>query len=103
MRAHNPLVDASLSAAIREVIETGASARLTIGGGPLKARIGAFGQPDEDCYQLLRAVAIIETKRRRELIAPAPQPNSFRTAVIFSPPKPAAETQARRAQRRRRM
>lgn len=61
LRAHNPLVDASLSATIREVIETGASARLTIGGGPLEARIGAFGQPDEDCYQLLRAVAIIET------------------------------------------
>ena len=61
LRAHNPLVDASLSAAIREVIETGATARLTIGGGPLSARIGAFGQPEEDRYQLLRAVAILET------------------------------------------
>jgi hypothetical protein len=60
LRAHNPLVDASLSAAIGEVVETGASARLTISDGRLEAHIGALDTSDEDHYQLLRAIVILE-------------------------------------------
>ncbi|MGO9742280.1 MAG: hypothetical protein ACLPN5_12350 [Roseiarcus sp.] len=64
LRAEDPTADASLSQAIRDVVETGATARVDIpaarGGRGVAARIGAMAPMLDDPYQLLRAIAILE-------------------------------------------
>ncbi len=64
LRARDGVVDAELSAAIRRALSRGAASRLAIpsgsGDGALGARIGAIDSLDDDPYQLLRAVAILE-------------------------------------------
>jgi hypothetical protein len=64
LRARDGAVDAELAGAIRRTLSGGVAARLAIpldsGRGELGARIGAIDALDDDPYQLLRAVAILE-------------------------------------------
>jgi hypothetical protein len=64
LRARDGAVDAELAAAIRTTLSGGAASRLAIplgaGQGTLGARIGAIDSLEEDPFQLLRAVAILE-------------------------------------------
>ena len=57
-------VDAELSAAIERTLSWGVATRLAIplglGQGALAARIGAIDPLDDDPFQLLRVVAILE-------------------------------------------
>jgi hypothetical protein len=64
LRARDGAVDDELAAAIRSTLNLGVSSRLAIplasGRGELGARIGAIDSLDDDPFQLLRAVAILE-------------------------------------------
>jgi hypothetical protein len=64
LRARDGAVDAELAAAIRSTLSRGVASRLAIalgrGHGELRARIGAIDPLDDDPFQLLRAVAILE-------------------------------------------
>jgi hypothetical protein len=64
LRARDEGVDAELAAAIDCTLSRGVASRLAIplgsGRGELGARIGAIDSMDDDPFQLLRAVAILE-------------------------------------------
>jgi len=64
LRARDGAVDAELETAIGHAIRRGVASRLAIplglGQGALGARIGAIDSLDDDPFQLLRAVAILE-------------------------------------------
>ncbi len=62
LRARNPVADASLAGAIQDAIVNGAESRLAIAlDSGLTARIAAMDTLDDDPYQLLRVVAILES------------------------------------------
>jgi hypothetical protein len=64
LRARDAEIDGALGVAIRRALGGGASSRITIpsktGQGTVGARIAAMESVDEDPFQLLRAVAILE-------------------------------------------
>ena len=64
LRARDGAVDAELATAIHSTVSRGVASRLAIplesGRGALGASIGAIDSLDDDPFQLLRAVAILE-------------------------------------------
>jgi hypothetical protein len=64
LAARNGEIDGKLRFAVRRALEGGAHSRITIplgpGQGTVGARIAAMDRPDDDPFQLLRAVAILE-------------------------------------------
>ncbi len=62
LRARDAEIDGALGAAIRRALGAGASSHLAIPSkqGTVGARIAAMDSFDDDPYQLLRAVAILE-------------------------------------------
>jgi hypothetical protein len=64
LRARDAVADAALGAAIRRALAGGASSRVSIslgdGRGRVCARVAAMESVDDDPFQLLRGVAILE-------------------------------------------
>jgi hypothetical protein len=77
LRARDGTVDAELSAAIHRTLSGGVASRLAIplesGHGELGARIGAIDSLEDDPFQLLRAVAILERQSGNSAAQGAPR------------------------------
>jgi hypothetical protein len=63
LRAGDAASDAALGEAIREAVARGVASRLRI--GHVSARVAAIDSLDDDPFQLLRVVAILEARGRR--------------------------------------